>query len=535
MGGARVTFSPEQEKLLAEYVRMMDAMFYGLTRKQLMELAFQFAEKNEIPHRFNSQKKLAGKHWLSDFCKRQGLSIRNPEQCSIARAMGFNEITCQNFYSNLKKCYEKHPYEPHRIFNMDETAVKTVPDKLSKVVSIRGKKLVNKIVSAERGITTTAVCCVSAAGIYVPPAFIFSRKRKDPRLGIGAPSGSIVMVSDSGFINGELFIEWLQHFQKFVKASKEDPVLLILDNHASHCSLETVLFCRDNNITLLTLPPHTSHHLQPLDKSFFSPLKNSYTQACEELLLSRPGVPISQYDIAALFKTAYNRVATVPTAESGFSSTGIWPFNSSIYTSVDFLPSAVTHREDPNEADNLDTISEPQSSSNETLNKSLPEEMHMELESIEKPPSISGPSKKTPTKKHDKLISPEEINPYPKSNHVPIRKRKGKSSAILTSTPNKDQLLEGRQKKKGADKKKIKKAVTGKGRVTKTARSLFPKKKKGKENNDQEDKDCRCAGCDELFGAEEEAVWIQCRDCKQWWHQDCTAFEGEIDFICDLC
>lgn len=57
-----------------------------------------------------------------------------------------------------------------------ERSVKIVSNKFSKVVSVRGKKLVKKVVSAGRGIYTTAVCCISASGIFVPPVLIFTRK-----------------------------------------------------------------------------------------------------------------------------------------------------------------------------------------------------------------------------------------------------------------------------------------------------------------------------------------------------------------------
>jgi hypothetical protein len=80
--------------------------------------------------------------------------------------------------------------------------------------------------------------------------------------------GTQPLISDSGFINTELFLEWLKHFTKFVKPSKEDPVPLILDNHISHCSLEAVILCREILITLLSTP-HASHMMQPLDRFFF--------------------------------------------------------------------------------------------------------------------------------------------------------------------------------------------------------------------------------------------------------------------------
>ena len=36
----------------------------------------------------------------------------------------------------------------------------------------------------------------------------------------------------------------------YVKPTEDDPVLLILDSHVPHCSLETVFFCTENYITL---------------------------------------------------------------------------------------------------------------------------------------------------------------------------------------------------------------------------------------------------------------------------------------------
>lgn len=74
---------------------------------------------------------------------------------------------------------------------MDETSVKSVPDKFSKVVSVRGKKFVNKVVSTEREISTTAVCCISASGIFVPSVLLFTLKINDPKLGMNARNGML--------------------------------------------------------------------------------------------------------------------------------------------------------------------------------------------------------------------------------------------------------------------------------------------------------------------------------------------------------
>ncbi|GBM91593.1 hypothetical protein AVEN_164200-1 [Araneus ventricosus] len=117
---------------------------------------------------------------------------------------------------------------------------------------------------------------MSATGVFVPPALILPLRRMNPLLYKDAPNGTLPLMSDTGYMNSHLFIDWLKHFIKRAKLSTEDPVLLIADNHTYHCSLPAVLFCREIHITFLTLTPHASHVLQPLDKCFFVPLKALY-------------------------------------------------------------------------------------------------------------------------------------------------------------------------------------------------------------------------------------------------------------------
>ncbi|KOC63741.1 hypothetical protein WH47_02280 [Habropoda laboriosa] len=74
----------------------------------------------------------------------------------------------------------------------------------------------------------------------------------------------IAAVSDSGWINEHLFIDWLHHFISIAKPTRENPILLILDNHKSHISIESYSFCRKYGIIMLSLPPSTSHRLHSL-------------------------------------------------------------------------------------------------------------------------------------------------------------------------------------------------------------------------------------------------------------------------------
>lgn len=66
--------------------------------------------------------------------------------------------------------------------------------------------------------------------------------------------------------------------------SKEMPQLLILNGHSSYESLSIIEYAIQNNIHILSPPPHTTHALQPLDRCVFCPLNNAYNSACSDFL-----------------------------------------------------------------------------------------------------------------------------------------------------------------------------------------------------------------------------------------------------------
>lgn len=112
---------------------------------------------------------------------------------------------------------------------------------------------------------------MSVTGHFVPPLFIFPRKRMDKngRLIIGTPPDSIAIPQKSGWMNGEVFLQLLQHFKRHVQPKESNPIILILDGHASHKELAVIEYARQHYIHMLSTPPHTTNKLQPLDRTFF--------------------------------------------------------------------------------------------------------------------------------------------------------------------------------------------------------------------------------------------------------------------------
>jgi len=342
LGRFQTVLDKEFEDELVKYAIAMQECFYGLSAEQLRRLTYDLADKNGINHPFNSEKGCAGRDWVSGFLRRHPeLSFRTPEATSLSRATGFNRVQVHKFFSLLQTVMEANKFEAHRIFNVDETGITTVQKPLP-VLSRKGVKQAGKLTSGERGQNTTVVCCMNAGGGYIPPAYIFPRVNFTDTLMKGAPPGSVGWAVKSGWMDSETFLKWLAHFQKHANATVDNKVLLILDNHASHRTLEVVDYARSHGIVILSLPPHTSHKMQPLDKTFFGPLKREYNKVCDHWMSTSSAKRITPYDVAGLLGDAYGRCSTVAKATSGFASTGIFPFNPDIFTDSDYAPSMVT-------------------------------------------------------------------------------------------------------------------------------------------------------------------------------------------------
>ena len=100
--------------------------------------------------------------------------------------------------------------------------------------------------------------------------------------------------------------------------------MLILDGHGSHCnSVETLEYAEANDVILLCLPPHTTHYLQPLDRSVFKALKAAYYQACQTWVKSKSNRTITRLHFGQLLNEAWGKAASVQNAVSGFKSTGM--------------------------------------------------------------------------------------------------------------------------------------------------------------------------------------------------------------------
>ena len=459
----------------------MDHLFFGLTLKALGILAYDFADKNNITHPFRNQ--TAGKGWTKGFLNRHPeISLRAPEPTSIARATGFNSPQVERFFQLLRTLYVKHGFRACDLYNCDETGFQTSAYRPPKVVSLKGKRQVGVVASAERGRTVTAICCCNAIGQFVPPALIFPcKKMNDPRLLDATPPGTKGMCSPTGWVNIDLFRDWLEFFVQQVKPTEQRPVLLLVDNHESHRAVAVLEYALAHHMVMMSVPPHTTHKLQPLDRTVYGPLSTYFEQAVDAFQKQNAGQRIQMTDIGRIFGNAYMRACTIQNATSGFAKCGIHPYDMNI-----FAPSLVTDRagepvpappegNQPQQA--LEAVAaEPQTP--EAAEPQPPQAAEPQpIEATEagppeavgpqppeaaerQPPEAVGPQPpleaehQTPQKTEPQLpldaleqthctaaghavVTPSDIQPIPKAGHLRVQSRKRRTlrAEILTSSP----------------------------------------------------------------------------------------------------
>ncbi|CAH1998700.1 unnamed protein product [Acanthoscelides obtectus] len=492
---------------------------------------------------------------------------------------------------------------------MDETGISTTSNRPPKVISVKGKKQVGMIASAERGQLTTVIGCCNAAGSFLPPFLIFARKKMQARLLDGSPPGTQATCTPNGWTSGEVFLNWIHFFVEQVRPTADKKVLLILDNHESHKYYPALEYATKNNVVILSLAPHTTNKMQPMDVAVYGPLKTHFEREVNIFQKSHPGRIINQYDVSRLLAPAYLKAAVAINAVHGFEKPGIWPVNKHAFgdehftpaevlaagtlapiesidlpeSAVEALPSiepqdqpispsfanATQHSHsfiNPIEGETLQTIesvsSLPIASSGEVValgDFQSQDEVNIYIEDRPCTPIRSETKKESygntvpaasPEPGCSKTYySPSVLRPIPQpARPTTTRKRRLQRSSILTSTPVKEEQKQKFEKGKKPAMKPLDDVSTKTSLKTgnkKTVKSKITDKKakrSAKENGNQKKirkfDDVSCIFCGEMYIEEDDQPtenWIQCSICTQWCHEECSAFEGSDDFVCDNC
>jgi hypothetical protein len=316
----------EVETELDLHIENLQAAGFAPSWKTVQKLAFDVTNHFGVKTKLNSGKLSGGRDWCRSFMGRNPrLSLRKAEGISVARAQGMNREDVNKYFDLLTTTLNETGLigKPPNIYNVDKTGLQ-LNNKVDKVVDVKGSKDVHVLTSGEKGERVSLIVCSNAEGNFLRPYCILKGMNRKPEFSDGMSPGSVAaMNKKSAYGTSEIFMDWLENH--FTPQKPSDKTLLILNGHSFHMNCyKTMEFAMKNDIVLLCLPSHSTHHLQPLDRSFFKPIEMYFHQACQNWILINEKRKITRVKFGKLFCHAWSRAATTATGAAGFSATGIF-------------------------------------------------------------------------------------------------------------------------------------------------------------------------------------------------------------------
>jgi len=334
--------SPAEEKTLVRWITHLTSTGFPASPALAIEMAEEIRRgRYQLSRTPPSYLRPIGKSWLHRFRTRhpeiQGVWARNIER---ARHQAMSVEAVKTWFEAVTELCLQHQYPPQRIYNMDESGFAVGDSQSSRVlVNIREKSSWKVISGRQEWIT--AIECVSASSVAIPPLVIFKAKYTNTAwIPANTPLDWRFSTSNSGWTSNSHAYEWLTTvFEPVTRPA--DPThrrLLIMDGHGSHITANVVAYCMEHTIDLLILPPHTSHMLQPLDVGVFSPLKRALAAETDAVTRLDSG-RIQRVEWTEMYIRARVKALTSSNIASGWRASGLQPL--SPITVLEKLPSTL--------------------------------------------------------------------------------------------------------------------------------------------------------------------------------------------------
>ena len=142
--------------------------------------------------------------------------------------------------------------DPSRVYNCDESNLQLCP-KTGSVLGFKGWKNVYEVNPGPDKSTLTFVGTFNARGDIVKPAIIYPYVRVPADIVNSVPDDFMIGCSESGWMKAECFYEYLANgFIPWLEEhSIQKPVILFVDGHSTHLTLQISVLCEDNRVILI--------------------------------------------------------------------------------------------------------------------------------------------------------------------------------------------------------------------------------------------------------------------------------------------
>ena len=324
-----------QEFALVGIARAISVATVPITRQQLISVARETLGKSEG---------WDGQKWVSGFLRRHRdcISMRHAKQIKQGALDESIPASLDGFCDGFVRYTEHHYTDADRIINADETWVrvmgvnnqtKFVVDSSVARPGIIGEKTNSEHLTMLPFVTASGKVLLANYILPLPPQEdgLISLELPQPnhRYTLRGKSDHYFLFTRTGYVTKDAWNIAIDTLLNVLKAKDDSrDFLLITDRAGAHMDIEAMEKLEKQQVTLLLLPPNTTHFLQPLDDGVFA----TYRRVLENMAHTRfraniiQGIRIKNDALVASMQ-AEHHAFTQKIICGAFKSTGIWPFS----------------------------------------------------------------------------------------------------------------------------------------------------------------------------------------------------------------
>ena len=236
----------------------------GATHKTLSHVAMTAYASQDVGT-FRVDRFTASNRWRKRFLDEKVLSLRTPH---TERRTTIDEDYVAFFLSRMESL--KDDYPPSRVVNFDETCWRF--SELPRFIPAeKGTETVKLKCAQGEKQSVTAIGAITADGQKLP-FWILAKGKTDRVLHkFGTPGQTVLKVSQSGWTNEAILLEYLEWLHT---TSDGCPLILVLDVYPAHRTAAIRNRANELDIELLYVPAGGTSQYQPLDRRIFGELKS---------------------------------------------------------------------------------------------------------------------------------------------------------------------------------------------------------------------------------------------------------------------
>ena len=267
--------------------------------------------------------------WGARFLARHPeFTVRKSKPIANKRKWAHNPVELSGWFHRFRIATQKYGISPQDIYNFDETGFSVGMGGAQRVVTRWSNQTVFHESSSKKE-HITSVETIAGDGFALPPFVILSAKTHIHKFYFegGFDDETAVGMSESGYMNEELAMPYLEHFNKYtIKRRLGRWRMLLFDGLKSHRTDHFVNYCWENHIVPIELPPHATHLMQPLDVVAFQPFKHHHRKAIDRAL--RLGIyEFNRIEFIAAFQRMRADTFTSSTVKTSWREAGLIPFD----------------------------------------------------------------------------------------------------------------------------------------------------------------------------------------------------------------